>query len=57
MEILSEEEVKELPTKRISSNHAEFLKPFCLRQDNGTLRSLVKILGAQVRPKTKAIKQ
>ena len=56
-EMLAEEEENEEPTKRMSSNQAEFLKPFCLRRDNGTLRSLVNMRGAHVRPKTKALKQ
>ena len=44
-------------TNRISSSQEEFLSPLNLMKDKGTFSILEKMRGAQVSPKTRAIKQ
>ena len=56
-EIMSEVAEKEGPIRKISSNQAEFLMPRRHKDERGTFKSLVKIRGAQERPKTRATKQ
>ena len=53
----SEVEENEGPTRRISSNQAEFLMPLSLKEDKGTFSNFVKIRGAQESPNTRATKQ
>ena len=56
-EICLEDMEEDYETNRISSSKEKLLSPLNLMKDKGTLSILEKMRGAQVSPKTKAIKQ